>query len=148
MICLYEPLLWTWPWRQQTNLFPWHSNTWRYLDKSSSVTKGSAAQKTFSGQTFTNILNLRSNFDIGHSNFSQDIPSKDLEASTPIFLMALRLVIMHHCTMFDHKRFSGSEENGQTNIPWHFEPLVWQNTVIPFSHKSQNTPDYDDMPST
>ena len=57
-IWLYEPSLWPWTWRQQTNLLAWHFGPWCCITISSLVTEGSAAEEILSRWTFAGILNL------------------------------------------------------------------------------------------
>ena len=58
----YEPLLWPWPWKKQSNLSAWHSGSCWCLIIPSLVTKCLAVQKLSSGQTtfwpFTVTLTL------------------------------------------------------------------------------------------
>ena len=55
---LYKPSLRPWHWTQWASFSAWHSGLWCCLTTPGLVTKWSVVQK-ISGQTFTNILNLR-----------------------------------------------------------------------------------------
>ena len=52
------------------------------------VKKCSVVQRILSGQTFTNILNLRCGLDLEYSNpiFSQDTPAYDAVSSNHVWL--------------------------------------------------------------
>ena len=63
-IWLNEPSLWPWTWRQQTNLFAWHSGSWWCITIPSLVTEGAAAEEIMSRWTFTVILNLFCDLDL------------------------------------------------------------------------------------
>ena len=57
-IWLYEPSLWPWTWRKQTNLLTWHFDPRCCITITSLVTEGSAVEDTSPRWTFSGILNL------------------------------------------------------------------------------------------
>ena len=99
-------------------------------------------QKISHGQTFTDILNLRCDLDLEHSNpiFPQDIPTYDAVLSNQVWLqtdqqfrrysrsshilivlalaVTLRIVNQFFCshTRIGNKMFHGSEDIVRTNI--------------------------------
>ena len=85
---LYKPLLWPWHWRQWTSFSAWHPGLWCYITIPGLVTKCSMVQKISSGQTFTDILNLRCHLDLEYSNpiFPQDTMAYNAVLSNRIWL--------------------------------------------------------------
>ena len=76
---LYKPSLFTWNWTQWTSFSAWHSGLWCCITIPGLVTKCSLGQKISSGQTFTDIFNLRCDPDLDRSNpiFPQDTQAYD-----------------------------------------------------------------------
>ena len=85
---LYKPLLWCWPWRQQTSFTTWHSDSRYYATTQSLVTKGWMVQEIMSRQTFFDTSNLWCNLDLEHSY--------------QIFHRAFQLMTMYHQTKFGY----------------------------------------------
>ena len=85
---LYKPSLWPWYWRLLTNFSEWHSGSWCRITIPSLVSKWSAVQKISSGQSFTNILNLRCDLDLDCNNptFPQDTLTYDAVPSDKVWL--------------------------------------------------------------
>ena len=88
ILWLYKPLLWPWHSTKWTNFSAWHSGLWCCIIIQGLATKCSVVQKISSGQTFTNILNFRCDFDLARSNpiFPQDTPAYDAVLSYQICL--------------------------------------------------------------
>ena len=83
---LYKPSLWTWPWRkQQQKISAWHSGSWCCIATPNLILKCSVIQKITSGHTYTDILNLRCDLDLEHSNpiFTQHTQVYDAVLSKP-----------------------------------------------------------------
>ena len=93
---LYRPLLWPWPWAQWTKFSARHSGLWCCITIPGLITKCSVVQKTSSGQTFTNILNLHCDLD--------------LECKNPFFQRTLRLMMPYYRTKFGYKWTSSLED--------------------------------------
>ena len=85
---LNKPLLWPWHWTQWTNFSAWHSGLWCCISIPGFATKCSMVQKISSGQTFTNILNLRCDLDLERSNpiFPQDTPDYNAVLANKVWL--------------------------------------------------------------
>ena len=84
---LNKPLLWPWHWRRWTNFSAWHCGSWRCVATPELVSKSSKVQKISSGQTFTDILNLRCDLDLERSNpvFPKDTPAYDAVPSNQVW---------------------------------------------------------------
>ena len=95
---LYEPSLWPWTWRQQTNLLAWHSGLWWCITIPSLVTKGWAVEKISSRWPFTGILNLFCDLDLDHNRAIQP------------FHKTIQLIMMCHQTKFSCKRISSLKD--------------------------------------
>ena len=95
---LYEPSLWPWTWRQQTNLLARHFGPWCCITIPSLVTEGSVAEDLSSRWTFTGILNLFCDLNLDHNRAIQS------------FHNTLHLMIMCHQTEFSCKRISSSDK--------------------------------------
>ena len=108
-IWLYDPSLWPWTWRQQTNLLVWHSGPWRCITMPSLVTKGSAVEE-ISRWTFTTLLYC--NLVFGHNRAIKSVSK------------TMQLMIMCHKTKFSRKRIGSSEDILESNIS-----IIWSFTV-------------------
>ena len=89
----------------------WHSGSWCYLTITNLVTKYSLIQKTSSGQTFTDILNLCCDLD--------------LECINPIFpqnTLAYDAVLPNQIWLQRDMQFRRYSENSQI---WLYKPLLW-----------------------
>ena len=85
---LYEPPLWSWPWREQSNHFVRHTGSWWGITILNLVTKGSEVQTISSGQRLNEILNLLCDLDLEQSNqiLSQDtLTYNDAQRNTKLF---------------------------------------------------------------
>ena len=83
---LYKPSLWLWHSTQWTIFSARLSGLWCCVIIPGLATKCSVVQKISSGQTFTNILNLRCDLDLEHNNtnFLQDTPAYDAALSSQV----------------------------------------------------------------
>ena len=91
---LYEPLLWSWPWREQSNHFVRHTGSWWGITILNLVTKGSEVQTISSGQRLNEILNLLCDLDLEQSNqiLSQDtLTYNDAQRNTKLCLVAKKI---------------------------------------------------------
>ena len=110
-IWLYEPPLWPWTWRQQTNLLAWHSGSW-WCSHTGLVTEGSAVEEILSRQTITGILNLTCDLDHNHNIAIQS------------YHKTIHLMMMYHQTRFSCKRISSSDNILKSHIL-----IMWSFTV-------------------
>ena len=84
----YKPMLWPWHWTQWTNFSAWHSGSCWSMSIPGLATKRSVVQKIWSGQMFTNILNLLCDLDLNTVIyfFSQKTPANDAVLSNQVWL--------------------------------------------------------------
>ena len=110
---LYKPSLWPWHWTQWTNFSAWHFNLWCCITVPGLETKCSVVQKISSGQSFTNILNLRCDLT--------------LNAVIQFCYRTLRLMILYHQTKFSCKRTSSFEDRVVAFFKSYFDnkSLLW-----------------------
>ena len=100
----YEPSLWPWTWRQQTNLLARHSGPWWCINIPRLVKESSAVEEILSKWTFTGILNLSCDLDHDHNRAIQS------------FHKTIHLMMMCHHTKFICKRISHSDNISKSHI--------------------------------
>ena len=96
--------------RNKKKFSTWHSGSWCCITIPNLVTKCSVIQK-ISRQKFTDILNLRCDRDLKHSN--------------PFFLWTLRLMMLYYQTKFGCKPTSSLEDATEIVIFWLYKPSLW-----------------------